>query len=47
VPDGWADADGVLRYGFDGDLPSDQPWPTPRKKKDRVGGTVQASLRLK
>jgi hypothetical protein len=33
VPDGWADADGVLRYGFDGDLPSDQPWPTPRKKK--------------
>ena len=21
VPDGWVDADGVVRYGFDGDLP--------------------------
>ena len=21
VPDGWADADGVVRYGYDGDLP--------------------------
>jgi len=34
-PAGWSDADGVLRYGFDGNLPSFEPWPEPRKKGAR------------
>jgi hypothetical protein len=44
VPDGWVDADGVVRYGYDGDLPEGVAPLLPLEDAACTVCTVQAEL---